>query len=117
MPTWPASLPQVTNAGRAREVPPANLARSSIGGSFALARRRYSDSPRLFNQGFVMSLAQVATFDAFFAADLAGGKLSFSHTLARTGAAARLRIFGRPVYSAPRGEVMTVTLSFVEIPS
>lgn len=118
MPTWSASLPQIANLPGYSEQPPANLARSTVEGAPALARRRSSDNIRTFTQPMVFTAAELQTFDDFVQNDLAGGKLSFDWVNSRTGVAARLRLTERPTYEPIAGDaVWRVSLSLIEIPT
>lgn len=118
MPTWPSSLPQIANLPGYSEQPPGNLARSTVEGAPALARRRASDNIRIFSQPMVMTAAQLQTFDDFLQNDLAGGKLSFDWVNSRTGLSARLRLTERPAYEPITGDqAWRVSLSLIEIPT
>lgn len=117
-PIWPVGLPQIANQPGFTERPPANVARSTLEGAPALARRRSSDEVRRFTQPMILTPAQLDTFDAFLRNDLAGGKLSFDWVNSRTGLAARLKLAARPQYNpVSGGTAWRVGFAFVQVPT
>lgn len=84
MPTWPASLPQSPLQQGYEEGFKNTFIRSESESGFAKRRRRFTTSPKKLNTSFLLTGAQVTTFESFFDTDLEGGALSFTFTNPRT---------------------------------
>jgi len=86
--TWPSGLPQVvTNSGYSETSPSSTLQSDYEVGPPAY-RRRTSYAIQQFAVRLVLTLAEIATLEAFFVDSLAMGTLTFDWVHPRTGVAA-----------------------------
>lgn len=96
MATWPTSLPQRPLADSYSEAAEPSTIRTAMEIGPAKMRRRYTSEIKLFTMEFLMSTAQVATFETFFVTTLAAGSLTFDWINHRTDAAVIYRFTARP---------------------
>lgn len=76
MPTWPASLPQKPLNDPYQEQAPWSVIQAPVEGP-PKSRRRYTAAPKPVEVQFLMTQAQLDTFEAFLDADLKGGSLTY----------------------------------------
>ena len=116
MPAWPGTLPQDVFVQGYSEQPPELALRTQMDIGPAKLRRRQTAAARPLKATVGLTRAQVATLDAFFLTDLAGGALSFTWTHPRTLAAATFRFVSRPSYVPESGASWLAELDLEILP-
>jgi hypothetical protein len=103
---FPASISRAPRVDELRETTPDTTLRSQMDVGPDKLRRRASAGVRTFEAVLDVTRTQVATLDAFYQADTAGGTLPFQWKNPRTGNTADFRFSSRPQYQprAPRGD-------------
>lgn len=99
MPTWPSTLPQSPQISGYSEQPQSQVLRSQMDAGPAKSRRRFTAAATDVPVQYLLSQAQVATFQDWFENDLAGGALPFDWPPGRTRAAVSAQIVGDPPYT------------------
>lgn len=100
MAAWPASLPQSPLLDGFRELREANVLRTSVDVGPAKVRPRYTTDLSVFAMGFVLTDAQLATFDTFYTETIFYGAEAFDWTHPRTGSAISGRLRPPPQITA-----------------
>lgn len=77
MPTWPASLPQKPLVDGYSEEPKSRVLRSQMDAGPPKTRQRFTAGVTDIPVNMTLSIAQLATFEAWFNADIQGGSLPF----------------------------------------
>lgn len=98
MAVWPASLPQKPLADGFSEQSAPNVVRTENDAGPTNARRRYTVPVKRLSVRFLMTSAQVATFETFHETTLASGVLPFDWTDPRTRSAESFCILGVGAY-------------------
>lgn len=109
-PVWPASLPQAPETPSYRETRPDQILRTGMDSGPAKLRRRFTAQVRETQMAFIMTRAQVATFDSFVENDLNAGALPFTFTDVRRQVAVTLRLREPPSYQTLGPDVWRVTV-------
>lgn len=78
MPAWPLTLPEYPLSGTLRIAPEVNVAEFKVEVGAPLRRRRYTARRKFYTAEMMMTEAQRAILDTFFATDCADGALSFT---------------------------------------
>lgn len=100
---WPSELPQYPLADGWRETGPDNVVRTPMDVGPAKVRRRSTSAPWTATAAFRLTAAQLATFRAFLAVDLADRSLSYDWAHPVSGADATWRITEPPQLSPIAG--------------
>lgn len=117
MPSWPGTLPTAPEGPDYQEQPPLVTIRTQMDAGPPKMRRKFTAGIRPFTFTWIMTKAQVATFDTFYNTTLAGGSLSFdSLNHPRTGAAATFRFAGQPSYAYLGPDAWRVTTPLEILP-
>mgnify|MGYP001455401073 CR=1 FL=1 len=85
MPAWPETLPQSPLIDGFRETPANSSLRTEMEAGPAKLRRRTTAAAATLSLTFIISAAQLAALDAFYADTLQGGTLAFDFTHPVTG--------------------------------
>lgn len=121
MPAWPATLPQNPVTDGYSEEPGYPVVAAPVDGP-PLTRRRYTASPKKINCSFVMSDAQLATFEDFYENSLKFGSLTYTwYDRGNSARPGTFRITGAPRYEIVEfGKALSstwrVTLALIRLP-
>lgn len=113
---WPGTLPQDVLVAGYAEQPPDLALRTQMDIGPAKLRRRQTAAPRPLKVTVGLTRAQVATLDAFYLTDLAGGTLSFTWVHPRTLAGVTFRFVSRPGYVPESGASWLADLDLEILP-
>jgi hypothetical protein len=122
-PAWPISLPVAPRVADLEETAPDLVVRTAMDVGPDQVRRRTTFNVTKISASMRMTRAQLATFDAFFKTDAAGGAEAFTFKHPRTGVTGVFRFVGRPSYTpitprkASQNEHWTVKFELEEVPS
>jgi len=117
MATWDSSLPQSPSIRGFKEELPDLLIRSKMDTGSDKVRRRSTAQIRKLEMTFLMTKAQVATFETFFYTTTNGGADKFTFTHPRTGVSSdKFRFDGTPSYSTLNGEYYRVAVKMELLP-
>lgn len=116
MVAWPATVPFSPQVGQLQIVPEDNIVRFKPDAGPEQRRRRFSSAVHAYNFPVVMTSAQLATFEAFYATTLASGSLAFDMEDPKTGAT-RSFWFAAPyqIEALPAIGAFKVTLSLATL--
>jgi hypothetical protein len=116
MTAWPGILPSAPLAQHFREDAASALLRTEMDQGPAKLRRRTTAGVAVLEVAYLLSRAQVAALDAFYAGALSGGMLAFSYTHPRTGATVQCRFRAPPVYAATNGDYFHAVFALEVLP-
>lgn len=113
---WPVALPQAPLVSGFGEKPPETTIRTQMDTGAAKVRQRTTAGARPMDTVFLMTTAQVATFETFFNTTLSGGSLSFEWTHPRTGTTGTFRIKSTPDYKPVGATHWHVSMQMEQLP-
>ncbi|MBU1567721.1 MAG: hypothetical protein KJ630_19115 [Proteobacteria bacterium] len=99
MATWPATLPQVPLVNGYSEKPANNSIRSKMDVGPAKSRRRISAGVREHKASYLLTSAQLTTFETFYETTLLSGSEKFTWIHPRTKVSGEWRIKALPEWS------------------
>ena len=104
MSSWPATLPQYPIMQGYQENPADTIIRTKMDQGPDKVRRRTTANTVNFKVSYIMTDAQVATFDTFYNATISGGADKFTMPHPRTGVSSdNFRISSIPQYASING--------------
>jgi hypothetical protein len=114
--TWPNTLPAAPLLEDFQELPPETAIRTDMDTGPAKLRQRTTAAVGALMVSYLLSKAQTATLDSFYATTLSGGTGVFTYTHPRTGATVSCRFVNPPEYAAVNGNYFKVTLTLEILP-
>lgn len=111
---WPASLPQQPERGGYRERPAKKVRRTAMDAGPKKQRREFTAGKNTINCVFVMDLAQLETFEAFWENDIGAGALPFELVHPRRLAVAEFKFTEEYEVAAIGGGIFNVACSLEE---
>ncbi len=103
MTAWPSTLPASPLAKNFQELRADTIIRTDMDVGPAKTRQRSTAGVGELQMTYLLSVAQAAAMDDFYATTLSGGSLSFDYTHPRTGALLSCRFTSPPEYTAVNG--------------
>ena len=112
MPAWPSDLPEFVQSSASETLEPGARIEGQSEMNKTTTRRRVKGRVRAFECAIAVTVAELATFEAFYLDDLGGGVLPFTWVHPRTRAAATFRFSGPPPKLSPRASGAMTIVSF-----
>lgn len=113
MSVWPPSLPQAPLISGHKEQPQDQTISTSMDKGPEKTRRRFTAGYTGMPVQFMLSAAQVVTFESFFDTTIGAGALPFEFTHPRTGATVSVKISPAVYDLTPAGDNANYVLSAV----
>lgn len=117
MATWPVTLPQAPRISGISEEIADGTVRTEMDAGAAKVRRRFTAVPHIWRGvSFIMTTAQVETFETFYKTTLLNGSLEFEWTNPRTEATDNWRFLSAPKYVPAGNGKFIVTMDLEKMP-